>query len=158
MSSLFAPGVQSSPVKTADAKAALLQKLIERGSLIDDSQTHLRLLPIHAEFVQPAPNQEPPAVGWLYWIDAGAEDQHHTHFRPYAFVEVLYDRDLRLLDASGNAVARVTSLDAWPLEHAEAMRERLALARVAISSSPSRIEAWADFVAGCRPRSEDAIA
>lgn len=139
-----------------DAETKILQKLIEGGALIDDTQTHLRLLPIHAEFVQPAPNQDPPAAGWLYWVDAGAEDQHHTHFRPYAVVEVVHERDLRLTDSTGDIVALVTALDAWSSEHARAMRERLAFARADVSSTPSRDGAWADFVADCRPRPEDA--
>ena len=70
----------------------VLQRLVQGGALIADAQNGgLRLLPIFAELISPPPRELEPATGVLYWVDAGAEDQHHTHIRPYAHTEVIHD-------------------------------------------------------------------
>ena len=108
-------------------------------------------LPIHAELVTPAPGQNPPAVGWLYWVQAWAEDQHHTHALPYAAAEVLHDRDLSLTNGSGRIVAYVAPIAEWPFQDVQSRHEQLAAFRRALSADPAWQRHFQSFVADCRP-------
>ncbi|MBE7158639.1 MAG: hypothetical protein INR62_09450 [Rhodospirillales bacterium] len=127
----------------------VLQRLVRDGALIEDAHlSGMLLLPIVAELVTPAPGHTPPAAGWLYWVDAGAEDQHHTHFRPYADVQVIHERDVRFTDAAGKQVAYVAPIMEWPLEDYAALRERLAVARHEVAAYQEHFDR---FVADCRP-------
>lgn len=129
----------------------VLQRLVQGGALIEDAQNSgLRLLPIFAELISPPPRELAPAAGVLYWVDAGAEDQHHTHFRPYAQAEIIHDRDLRLTDNKGAEVAYIAPIEEWPFMDSEALRQQLSAARRAAQED---VETFTRFVDDCRPRS-----
>ena len=49
----------------------LLGVLIECGAMIYDVENHITSLPIYAELVGTGPLRQ------LYFVQAGAEDQHH---------------------------------------------------------------------------------
>ena len=129
----------------------ILSALVAGGAMISDEANHIGSLPIHAELLGP------PTARQLYFVQAGAEDQHHTHAIGYDAAEVLYGRDLSL-SQDGKLAAYVAPIAEWPCIDQAAAREALALARNYLAATPGAAEAFTDLIAVCRPTPEKALA
>lgn len=100
-------------------------------------------LPIYAALIT-----VPSGRRYLYWVDAGAEDQHHTHAREFDTCVIWYDRDLDF-SLRGARVAYMAPFAEWE-ENAAQYEQWLRVAKDALDDPDARAN-FNRFTADCVP-------
>ena len=125
-----------------------LSALVNAGSIIENQSlgvNSVQGLPMHAQIVRLT-----DGTRLLYYVEAGAEDQHHTHAIFFNRVAEVHGRDL---DFTWNdqRVAYLAPFSEWPEIDAHKMGKQLSAAVALVTADDDAERRFSRFVEACKP-------
>lgn len=125
-----------------------LSALVNTGSIIEHQSlgaNSVQRLPIHAQIVRLTDGTQ-----LLYYVEAGAEDQHHTHAIVFDRVAEVHRRDLDFT-WDGRRVAYLAPFSEWPEVNAQKMGKQLSAAVALVTADDKVRRRFSRFVEACKP-------